>query len=1111
MGYVVGNGVMKVLYYEPYASMRRTELVKKCIDYIQRGYTALYILPSREAMFDVRRLFIEYMGGIFNCHVIGFDDLERMIVEEAAGSKKRIMDGTEKRVMLSGIMSSLSPDNLFSSVKHRPGFINQVINAIRLLKRSYITTQQFLSKTSACQGSLLRKCMDFYEIYSKYESIKAEKHVMDIDDISFEAVSKCFEANIFNHTGIIVIDGFVNIDPVNIQLIRRIIEHFPHIAIYVNVPYKNVYNEDFLLKGIIDDFMRLGFEVVGFEGLQSDSKSGFTFSTGDDMLQCHLSPSCFAAFPNNEGDNVELLSLAAELYSPKSRLRISKDSLRILNSPCIDHELRIAAGFIKKMIQESKVSPDEIAVVVADIKAYLDKAVRVFEEYGISLNVRYGGKMNGMPLVKDIIALLKFMLYEEERDDCFSSIVTSMYLLPEGVLTFEGFSNARLIEMAEDALQVNYDDPFSAFLAVYFDSTQDEYAKSCMKDYIDNAVSFVGKLEEYIKRHEFGTDDVAEFFADLKSYLGSLNLAGRISLLHQRDIIDTDMWFSNMKALTTVMDILQRLEELYGRYASLKEVRYSGYNVIQHVVESLSSFVIDDAGSSSGGVKFISPDLIRGQRYYAVFVLGLNEGVFPAVYNAVQIFDSYEANRLFELGINLMPASWELEREKIRFNACIAAARNKLYLSYRTLDEDGSLINPSPFIDEVLSVIEDQSREHIVESQVTMRDRMAFNGQPFSLREAVKAIGTMLRNNGDTDDDLRAGICIPEVLSYLKYPAYASCVEFSREFAPAFDAYDGKLDTPPELQQDMTYIISVSRINDYARCPFKYFANVMFDVEAEDQDLKSKMDISSFYHAVLKAYYQGDCDPLNPNADRFNSVFDEKLQNINLSHIPPSLKGYAVEELRNTLFKFICHDAQNMRRYYDVTGCELKPALLEYPFRVGINTERGIVVISGIVDRVDVEIDRHGNFTGRYIIYDYKKRRINGLKECIEGSDFQLPLYYIGVRDVIRRTSGMDELQCMALLYYSVEKLKWDGIISKDIRGALFEGRKGPRNVPTYPNMEVILSWNLREALRMVEKMRKGHFMPPAVCPNEAFGCAYRSMCRHNELRLSRKVGVMNG
>lgn len=1100
---------MKVLYYEHYTAMRRTHLVRKCVEYIQNGFTALYILPSREAMFDVRRLFMEHMGGIFNCHVIGFDDLERMIVDEAC-SKKPVMDDTEKRVMLSGIMNGLSHDNFFSLAKNRPGFINQVMNAIRLLKRSYITPEQFFSKTSVCGGNLLKKCMSFYEIYSKYEGIKAKKGVMDVDDISFEAVAKCHRASIFNGVKVIVIDGFVNVDPVNMELVRRIMEHFPHIEVHVNVPYRNVHNEDFLLNGIIGDFVKLGFEIVGADSLQGASNAGSAFSPGDDMPQAQSSSLPFADLSNDEGDNIELLNLASQLYSAKPRLKMSEDSLLIRNSPCIDHELRIAAGSIKKMIQELKVRPDEIAVVVADMKSYLDKAVDVFEEYGIPLNVRYGGKISSMLLLKDVMAMLKYVLYQEERDDCFITMVTSMYLLPEELLNFEGFSNARLMEMAQDALQSNRDDPYSAFLALYFDSTQDEYAKSCMKDYVDDVITVMDELGKLAQQPELDSDGVDRFFGHLKGYFGALNLAGRISLLRQRNIIDTDMWFGNMKALTTAMDLLQRLEEIYSSYASLKEVRYSGHDVMRYIVESLSSLDADGIGNFSGGVKLISPDLMRGQRYYAVFVLGLNEGVFPSVNNAVKIFDGYEADWLFRLGINLMPASWELEREKIRFNACIAAARQKLYLSYRTLDEDGSVMNQSPFIDEVLSAIDEESREHVVKGRVTMRDRMAFSGQPLSLREAVKAIGTMLRNSGDTSDDLRAGICVPEILEHLKYPAYASCVEFSREFAPVFDSYDGKLSTPPELQQDMAYIVSVSRINEYAKCPFSYFAKAMFDVEAEDQDLMANMGISSFYHAVLKAYYKDDCDPLNPDADRFNWVFDQKLQDVNLSHIPSPLKGYAVEELKNTLFNFICHDAQNMRRYYAATGCKLKPALLEYPLRVGINTPNGMVVISGIVDRVDVEIDEQGNFTGRYIIYDYKKKDVKQLRDFIEGKDFQLPLYYAGVRDVIKRKTGMEDVHCMALLYYSIEELKWDGIISKDIKRALFESRKGPRDVPTYSNMEVILAWNLREALRMVEKMRKGHFMPPPVCPREIFGCAYRSMCRHNEVRLSRKVGVIN-
>ena len=46
---------MKKLYYDLFNSNRRAELVKECIRYINAGLKVFYILPSREAMFDVRR------------------------------------------------------------------------------------------------------------------------------------------------------------------------------------------------------------------------------------------------------------------------------------------------------------------------------------------------------------------------------------------------------------------------------------------------------------------------------------------------------------------------------------------------------------------------------------------------------------------------------------------------------------------------------------------------------------------------------------------------------------------------------------------------------------------------------------------------------------------------------------------------------------------------------------------------------------------------------------------------------------------------------------------------------------------------------------------------
>lgn len=49
-----------------------------------------------------------------------------------------------------------------------------------------------------------------------------------------------------------------------------------------------------------------------------------------------------------------------------------------------------------------------------------------------------------------------------------------------------------------------------------------------------------------------------------------------------------------------------------------------------------------DITRDTSGVRFIPPDLARGQTYDTVFVLGVNEGIFPAGGNKAQLFDVNE-------------------------------------------------------------------------------------------------------------------------------------------------------------------------------------------------------------------------------------------------------------------------------------------------------------------------------------------------------------------------------------------------------------------------------------------------------------------------------------
>ena len=95
--------------------------------------------------------------------------------------------------------------------------------------------------------------------------------------------------------------------------------------------------------------------------------------------------------------------------------------------------------------------------------------MRFLWEYGIPLNAKKNDVLSSVPLVKDIMALWRMILYEEEWENAFVSVVTSKYLLPNKVLAHDNFRNEQLLEIAGNILNEQHDDYLEAFLNSYLE------------------------------------------------------------------------------------------------------------------------------------------------------------------------------------------------------------------------------------------------------------------------------------------------------------------------------------------------------------------------------------------------------------------------------------------------------------------------------------------------------------------------------------------------------------------------------------------------------------------------------------------------------------------
>jgi ATP-dependent helicase/DNAse subunit B len=243
------------------------------------------------------------------------------------------------------------------------------------------------------------------------------------------------------------------------------------------------------------------------------------------------------------------------------------------------------------------------------------------------------------------------------------------------------------------------------------------------------------------------------------------------------------------------------------------------------------------------------------------------------------------------------------------------------------------------------------------------------------------------------------------------------------------------------------------------------------------------------------------------DSQRLESIFEELVEKLDFSQLSPLTAVFRKSALLKTLTRFLELDAANLSRFREATGNRLIPILLEQPFEISFDAD---IRLKGFVDRVDLEVDVHHRFTGRYILYDYKKKSLKELKDIVMGDDFQLPLYRTALQPMLMERFELKKPECLALLYFSIEKLEWKGIIRSDMKSVLFESRKRPQ-VLSEENMDVLLEWVEDEAGGVVSRIRDGDFRLPLTCPANVrqYDCQYSAICRHDEVRMARKSSMM--
>jgi ATP-dependent helicase/nuclease subunit B len=309
------------------------------------------------------------------------------------------------------------------------------------------------------------------------------------------------------------------------------------------------------------------------------------------------------------------------------------------------------------------------------------------------------------------------------------------------------------------------------------------------------------------------------------------------------------------EAILDILEQLASLDRVENRVA-LGDFAHT----FQHWLER--SGVTEDRRNIDG-VMVLNATAARGLSFRALFVLGMNEGVFPRTIREDAFLRDRDREVLDrDLGYKVSQKLAAFDEEKLLFSMLAGAARERLYCLLQRADESGRALAPSWYIDELKRALDDTGRpcEPInIPRSITEKASVA----PFDRQDLLlpKELAIRLTLEGqDSTALVEASALLPAL--YKQGRKVAAEIDRSGD---RLLPYDGTLtDFESYWKHFSERGLSPTALETYARCPFQFFARHVLGLAPLDRPEEilgpSPAEFGELGHEILNSFYRALID-----------------------------------------------------------------------------------------------------------------------------------------------------------------------------------------------------------------------------------------------------------
>ena len=953
----------------------------------------IYIITPEQYSYTAEKRLLEKLGNksVINAEVLTFARMSYRALNDVGGITKPNLSKAGKAMLYYDILEKQKDKLTFLGKSDKN--IELIDTQITELKKHQVSVNKLKEVIDIEKEDvyLQKKLEDIYSIYKEYEQALYGKYIEENDKLDILA-SQLKKTTEYNNV-IFYIDEFDGFTKQEYSVIEELLK----IADEINV---TITTDDLdMTKSIYEDLFYSNKQVA----------DKLLFLARSNNIQCEktLFLDNTYRFKNDELKHLEE-NINKIPYSQYNK-EIENIELYLAKNPYL--EIENIAKQIIKLIRNEKYRYKDIVIISKQLQVYGSLIKAIFGIYNIPVFIDEKKQLNQNLFAKYILAILEIYSSNWSYESVIGYLKTGFIDADESqIYEFENTTRKWGIKG-----QKWYKDEWN-----FFSEDEEEKEKSIRVNIIrNNYIKPLLKLKEKFNNSK----TVASMNTALYEFLVENNIIEKLKekqkVLEEQGKIELAK--EQESAWDAIIKTIEEMNELFGEnkttFAYYKELLKVGLNKnpLGRIPETQDQVIVGDV------------DRTRTNKVKAVFLVGVNDGIFPSIRKEEGFLNDEDRKELKNKNIELAKGTLEnLYEENFIIYKAFTTAEEKLYVSYSSSDSQGASLRPSIYVTRLKKIFTNLKEKSDIQEEIA-----------FEIINDINTFNELIKNIRRKKDGEHI-----EPIWDIVYEYYKNKDEWKEKLNQAEEALEFR-NEPEDISNENinkmygnTLVTSISKLEKYQSCPFSYYLKYGLKLKPEDEYKMKSIDTGTFMHETIDEFFhivrQEELEINELNEEKIyeiiQKIIEEKLglpkyyiftSSEKFRALTNKLKKvvyvsmqYIIEGLKNSDFKVMANELEFKK------GKEYKP--IELSLEDGKKVE-----ITGKIDRIDIAKTKEGNYIR---IIDYKSSVKNiDLNEVMAGLQIQLITY-------LDAACKIEQMMPAGILYYNLidPVLKSNKPISKE-------------------------------------------------------------------------------